>query len=146
MVDTTERMRPQRRIDPASADHIPVIEYSSGVTVLLFWATNTSVKSCVTSACSMAPVARRAPTSMTGASSRASAAVRSAGRALRWVAAGAGGEPVPALGDQPDDAHDDAGEAGQEGEPDADRPQVGVEHQQAGPVVVFFTRFGYWAA
>ena len=54
-------MRPHNRIDPASADHIPVMEYSSGVTVLLFWATNTSVKSCVTRACSMAPSRRGRP-------------------------------------------------------------------------------------
>ena len=51
----------------------------------------------------------------------------------------------PEVGDEPDDAHDDAGEAGHEGEPDPDRPQVGVEHQQTGPVAVTFTRFGYWA-
>ena len=50
--------RPHNRIEPASADHIPVMEYSSGVTVLLFSATNTSVKSWVTSACSMAPTSR----------------------------------------------------------------------------------------
>ena len=69
MVETTERTSPHSRIDPASADHIPVMEYSRGVTELLFSATNASAKSWVTSACSMAPTARRAPTSMTGASS-----------------------------------------------------------------------------
>ena len=51
-----------------------------------------------------------------------------------------------AAGHQPHDAHHNADEAGQEGEPDADGPQVGVEHQQTGPDVVFFTRLGYWAA
>ena len=54
-----------------------------------------------------------------------------------------GGEPP--VGDEADDAHDDPGEAGQEGEPDTDRPQIGVQHQQAGPVAVTFTRFGYSA-
>ena len=38
-VVTTERMRPHSRMEPASADHIPVTEYRSGVTVLLFSAT-----------------------------------------------------------------------------------------------------------
>ena len=51
----------------------------------------------------------------------------------------------PPTGHQPDDTDGDAGEAGHEGEPDADRPQVGVDHQQTGPAD-FFTRFGYWAA
>ena len=127
-------MRPHSRIDPARADHIPVTEYSSGVTVLLFSATNTSVKSWVTSACSMAPAANRPPTSMTGASSRPSPVAGRTGRV---------GDP-PA-GDQPDDGDDDPDEARHEGEPDPDGPQMRVEHQQTGPVDVTLTRFGYWA-
>ena len=63
-------------MDPASADHMPVMEYSRGVTELLFSATNASAKSWVTSACSIAPTARRAPTSRTGASSLPSPATR----------------------------------------------------------------------
>ncbi len=108
------------------------------MTVLLFWATNTSVKSWVTSACSIAPVAKRAPTSITGASSRASP-----------DGPGGAGSPAAAAslpaGDQPDDGDDDPHEARHEGEPDADGPQMRVEHQQTGPVGVTFTRFGYWA-
>ena len=133
-------------MDPASADHIPVMEYSSGVTVLLFWATNTSVKSCVTSACSMAPVASRAPDEhdrrqqpavgcgpiREGELSAVPASPRAAPASLRRVTS-------------PTTLTTIAGEAGHEGEPDPDRPEVGVEHQQTGPVVVTFTRFGYWA-
>jgi hypothetical protein len=61
----------------------------------------------------------------------------------RCRCSGVAGEP--AMGDEPDDAHDDPGQAGQEGEPDTDCPQIGVQHQQTGPVAVTFTRFGYWA-
>ena len=109
------------------------------MTVLLFSATNTSVKSWVTSACSMAPTASRAPTSITGASNRPSP-VRRGGppgadgpSAARW------------RGEQPDDDHDDAGDARHEGEPDPDGPEVGVDHQQT--IFPFFprTRLGYWA-
>src|SRR5581483_9427778 len=39
MVVKTESASPHSRIDPARADHNPVMEYSSGVTVLLFCAT-----------------------------------------------------------------------------------------------------------
>ena len=87
----------------------------------------------------MAPAARRAPTSSTGASSLASDTGRSAG-------AGSADQPASRRrATRPDDADDDAGDARHEGEPDADGPQIGVEHQQTGPDDVTFTRFGYWA-
>ncbi len=50
----------------------------------------------------------------------------------------------PSVGNQPDDAHDDSAETGQGKRARPDRPQVGVEHQQAGPVGAL-TRPRYWA-
>ena len=49
-----------------------------------------------------------------------------------------------AVAHQPDRHDDDAGDAGDEGEPDADGAEVGVEHQCTVP---FFarTRLGCWA-
>ena len=128
-------------MDPARADHIPVMEYSSGVTVLLFWATNTSEKSCVTSACSMAPVGEQGADQQDG---RQQPGVGH--RALRWRRRpGIGPAGESPAGHEADDADDDAGDARHEGEPDADGPQIRVEHQQTGPDDVTFTRFGYWA-
>ncbi len=72
IVEKRARISPQSKIDPARADHSPVMEYRRGVTALLFSATNTSAKSWVTSACSMAPVASSAPASITGAIQRPS--------------------------------------------------------------------------
>ena len=45
----------------------------------------------------------------------------------------------------PTTMHDRPDDARHEGEPHADRPEMRVDHQQAGPVAVTFTRFGYWA-
>ena len=59
-----------------------------------------------------------------------------------------GASPAPAdrrRGTSPTMLHHDAGQAGHEGEPDPDRPQVGVEHQQTGSARVAFTRVGYLA-
>ena len=55
------RMSPHSRIEPASADHMPVIVYSSGVVRLLFAATKAIEKSWVINARSMATVATTAP-------------------------------------------------------------------------------------
>ena len=92
----------------------------------------------------MAPVARTAPASSTGASSdrrrRPTARARVAGRPSppdRRRAAGGRRSPttltaIPARL---------ATKASQT----PIGPQMGVEHQQTGPVAVTFTRFGYWA-
>ncbi len=45
---------------------------------------------------------------------------------------------------QPDRDDDGAGDAGDEGEPDSDRPEVGVDHQHTVPFAPC-TRPGYWA-
>ena len=83
-------------------------------------------KSCVTSACSMASVARSAPARRTGASRPAVAG-----------SAGAGGGAGPArparASHQADRDDDDPGDAGAEGQPDADRPDVRVDHQRTAP-------------
>ncbi len=74
----------------------------------------------------MAPVASRAPTSITGASSRPSPAP-----ALCRDAA-AGGRELGAAWAGQSEGHDGrADDAGDEGEPDPDRPEMGVDHQQA---------------
>ena len=88
--------------------------------MLLFSATKTRVKSWVTSACSIAPAARSAPTSMTGARSRPSVHSPLFGRGAR-----AGGGVAPRH--EPGDDDHGAGEAGQKSEPHADRPEVGVD-------------------
>ena len=116
------------------------------MTVLLFWATNTRVKSWVTQRVLHGARGeqgadehdrRQQPGVGPGRSPRAGR--RRARRPARCP------RRSPAAATSPTTLHDDAGEAGHEGEPDADGPQVGVEHQQTGPAGVAFTRFGYWA-
>ena len=124
-------------MDPASADHIPVMEYSSGVTVLLFWATNTSVKSCVTSACSMAPRPEQGTDQHHGRQQppvgprppvRTAVPARTRRRGTSPTTLTA----MPAR---------HATKASQM----PIVPRLRVDHQQTGPADVTFTRFGYWA-
>ena len=136
------RIRPHKRIDPARADHKPVREYSSGVTLLLFSATKTMVKSCVTRACSMATVASNAPTSITGANSRPSS---TPGRATDPPPGGTArpgwGGRGATLAHQSDRDDHGAGHAGDEGQPHPDGPERRASAQDLVPLSDF-TRSG----
>ena len=140
-------MSPHSRMDPARADHIPVMEYKSGVTVLLFSATKTRVKSWVTSACSIAPAASSAPTSMTGARSRPSPPTRPIfGAALEEAAASRRGRSPATMTTAPAMLARKASHT-----PIVPRwastisPGPSAEdHQQTAPVALA-TRPGYWA-
>ena len=66
-----DRISAQSRIEPCRADHMPVTEYSKGVSRLLLAATNAIEKSWSKSARSMAIVARTAPASTQKAKVRA---------------------------------------------------------------------------
>ena len=101
-------MSDQSRIEPCSADHMPVIEYSSGVSLLLLSATNAIEKSCVSSARSMPKVARTAPPSTQRVNVRAWP--NSDGRPVA--------SPTPMV-TTPDDRRDQA-------ERDPDQPKVGI--------------------
>jgi len=111
------------------------MEYSKGVTLLLFSATNTIVKSWVTRACSIATVATTAPANMTGANKRPSSARRaprfpSARRATRH-AHGAPGH----------DDHHRTDDASGEGQPDPEGAERRAQHKTTFPLFDF-TRLG----
>ena len=75
----------------------------------------------------MAPVASSAPTSSTGASSRPSPG-RAGGACRRR-------RRTPARGTRPNAMTTTPATLAHEGQPDADRPEMGVDHQQAAPAV-----------
>ena len=133
-------------MEPASADHMPVMEYSSGVTVLLFSATNddgevVGDERVLHGARRRAARRRASPPanqrpSPSGSRPPPPDVGRPAGPASPVTRAGV------APGDETDGDHAAPHDARHEGQPDPDRPEMRVEHQQTGSAVVTLTRPG----